>query len=76
LIGVNNRDLRSFRVDLQVSFALAPELPAGIVRVSESGIASRRDLERLSSAGYDAFLVGEALMIEGDPAARLRGWIS
>jgi indole-3-glycerol phosphate synthase len=44
--------------------------------VSESGIATRRDLELLSSAGYDAFLVGEALMSGGDPAARLKGWIS
>lgn len=74
LIGVNNRNLATFRVDLQVSLELARELPRGIVRVSESGIATRQDLETLSIAGYDAFLVGEALMRGGDPVGRLRGW--
>jgi indole-3-glycerol phosphate synthase len=74
LMGVNNRDLATFRVDLQVSLELAPVLPPGIVRVSESGIATRQDLEMLSAAGYDAFLIGEALMTGGDPVGRLKGW--
>src|SRR4030095_12780375 len=76
LIGVNNRDLATFRVDLLLSLELAVELPRGIVRVSDSGIASRQDLETLSAAGYDAFLIGEALMTGGDPVGRLRGWSS
>ena len=75
LIGVNNRDLRTFTVDIEVSLRLASEFPPGIVKVSESGIASRRDLERLSAAGYDAFLVGEALAGAPDPAGKLREWI-
>jgi len=76
LVGVNNRDLSTFEVSLDVSLALAPSMPAGVVRVSESGIASRRDLVRLAGAGYDAFLVGEALMKSGDRRALLQEWLA
>jgi indole-3-glycerol phosphate synthase len=71
LVGVNNRDLRSFEVDLERSMALAPSLPAGALRVAESGIASRGDVERLAAAGFDAFLIGESLLLADDPAAKL-----
>jgi indole-3-glycerol phosphate synthase len=62
LIGVNTRDLRTFKVDLGTAFRLAEKIPAGVVRVAESGIHSAEDVARLREAGYDAFLVGESLM--------------
>ncbi len=67
LIGVNNRDLRTFEVSLETSERLAARLPEAAVRVAESGIHSRADVERLTAAGYQAFLVGEHLMKSGDP---------
>ncbi|HWD99285.1 MAG TPA: indole-3-glycerol phosphate synthase TrpC [Bryobacteraceae bacterium] len=72
IIGVNNRDLRTFRVSLDTSISLAPELPDGAIRVSESGIFTAADVARLMDAGYDAFLVGEHLVKAADPAAALR----
>jgi indole-3-glycerol phosphate synthase len=71
LIGVNNRDLTTFDVSLDVSLRLAEHIPAGALRVSESGIHDARDIARLRQAGYAAFLVGEHLMRSGDPAAAL-----
>jgi indole-3-glycerol phosphate synthase len=67
LIGVNNRDLRTFEVSLETAERLAARLPREAVRVAESGIHSRADVERLAAAGYQAFLVGEHLMKSGDP---------
>jgi indole-3-glycerol phosphate synthase len=72
IIGVNNRDLTTFEVSLEVSLRLAERLPPGVVAVSESGIHSAHDIARLRKAGYSAFLVGERLMKSGDPAAALR----
>jgi indole-3-glycerol phosphate synthase len=72
IIGVNNRNLHTFEVTLETSFRLSERMPDGIVRVSESGIHGREDIERLRSAGYTAFLVGEHLMRSGNPAAALR----
>jgi indole-3-glycerol phosphate synthase len=72
LVGVNNRDLRTFEVDLEHSIALLPLLPAGVLRVAESGIACGADRRLLAAAGFDAFLVGEALLLAEDPAATLR----
>jgi len=72
LVGVNNRDLRTFEVDLAHSESLAPRLPAGAVRVAESGLAARADLGRLVAAGFEAFLIGESLLLAEDPAAKLR----
>jgi indole-3-glycerol phosphate synthase len=72
LVGINNRDLRTFAVDLEHSIRSLPELPAGALRVSESGIRDRADVERLASAGFDAFLIGESLLLADDPAATLR----
>jgi indole-3-glycerol phosphate synthase len=73
IIGVNNRDLRTFQVRIETSLDLAERMPAGVIRVSESGIHSSADVARLRDAGYSAFLVGEHLMKSGDPAAALRG---
>ncbi len=73
LIGVNTRDLRTFKVDLETAFALAKKIPAGVVRVAESGIHSAEDVARLRGAGYDAFLVGESLMRAERPGEALRG---
>ena len=72
IIGVNNRDLRTFEVNLAVSLRLAPRIPAGVVKLAESGIHARDDVQRLRAAGFQAFLVGEHFMISGDPAAALR----
>lgn len=71
IIGVNNRDLTTFSVSLETSLRLAEWMPDGVVRVTESGIHDARDIARLRSAGYTAFLVGEHLMKAGDPAAAL-----
>jgi len=72
LVGVNNRDLKTFGVDLERSIALLPRLPAGALRVAESGIDGPQAVERLARAGFDAFLVGESLLLAADPAAKLR----
>jgi indole-3-glycerol phosphate synthase len=75
IIGVNNRDLRTFDQRLETSLELAEFLPDEIVAVSESGLHSREALEKLSRAGFDAFLVGEHLMTASDPGAALRALI-
>lgn len=69
LIGVNNRDLRTFHVDLGTSERLATLIPAGVVKVAESGIKCRQDVERLLAAGFDGLLVGESLLRQNDRAA-------
>ena len=72
VIGVNNRDLDDFSVDLGRTFELLPDVPAGKTVVSESGIVSRADVEELEAIGVDAVLVGEALMRASDPEAAAR----
>jgi indole-3-glycerol phosphate synthase len=72
LIGINNRDLKTFRTDLATTERLAPRAPAGTTVVSESGIGSRADVARVAAAGAHAVLVGEALSRSGDPAAKVR----
>jgi len=76
LMGVNSRDLRTFKVDLATAERLAPLLPAGAVKVAESGIESGADIRRLREAGYHAFLVGEALMKAEAPDEALRRLIA
>jgi indole-3-glycerol phosphate synthase len=71
MIGVNCRDLATMQVDPRVHMELVRAMPAAVLRVAESGIKSPADIERLLAAGYDAFLVGEALMRQPDPAAAL-----
>jgi indole-3-glycerol phosphate synthase len=72
LIGVNNRNLKTLKVNLETSFRLAETMPRNVVRVAESGIGSGGDIARLRSAGYDAFLIGESLMVSTDPGDTLR----
>ena len=72
LVGVNNRDLRTFETTLETTFALLDQMPEGAVVVSESGIGDRGDVERLEAAGVDAILVGESLMRETDIGAKVR----
>jgi indole-3-glycerol phosphate synthase len=76
LVGVNNRSLRTFAVDLGHSIDLVDRLPPGAMKVAESGIAKRADLERLRGSGFDAFLIGESLLLATDPAAKLRELVS
>jgi len=71
LIGVNSRDLRTFKVDLETAFGLADSFPEDVVRVAESGIHSGSDIARLRAAGYHAFLVGESLMRAERPGEAL-----
>ena len=72
LVGVNQRDLRTFRVDHERACALAARIPTGIVAVAESGIRDAADARRLAEAGYDAILVGEALLRAEDRVAQLK----
>lgn len=71
LVGVNNRNLRTFAVELENSLGLLPALPAEALKVAESGIHQRADLKRLREAGFDAYLIGESLLTSGDPIAKL-----
>ncbi len=75
IIGVNNRDLRTFEVNLETSLRLAGEMPDGVLKISESGIHSREDIGRLQEAGYDAFLIGEHLLKAASPEAELRALV-
>jgi len=72
VIGVNNRNLHSLEVDLETTFRLLADVPAGTVVVAESGITRRDDVDRLERAGVDAILVGEALMTADDPVRAVR----
>jgi indole-3-glycerol phosphate synthase len=72
VIGINNRDLTDFSVDIQRTFDLLSDVPAGKTVVSESGIHAREQVEELESVGVDAVLVGEALMRAPDPEAAVR----
>lgn len=74
LIGVNNRDLRTFEVSLDTSLRLAREAPAEAVLISESGLKNSDDLQRLYDAGYRGFLIGETLMRAEDPEQSLRSF--
>lgn len=71
LVGVNSRDLKTLQVDPRRHFELIPHMPEEVLRVAESGIRSAADVEELMGIGYDAFLVGETLMRQPEPAAAL-----
>ena len=75
VIGVNNRDLKTFEVQLETSLELAEFLPGDCIAVSESGIRTAADIARLRGAGFSAFLIGEQLMQSPDPAAALRALV-
>ncbi len=72
IIGVNNRNLRTLQVDVDGSSRVAARMPRGVVAVSESGLQSHADLERLAAAGYSAFLIGERFMTDADPVAAIQ----
>ena len=72
MIGINNRDLREFRVDIATTERLITDVPAGKTVVAESGYSSREQLEELDRIGVDAVLIGEALMRAPDPEAAVR----
>jgi len=72
IIGVNNRDLKTFSVDIETTFRLKREMPDDVVTVSESGIRARDDMMRLREAGIDAALVGETCMRRKDPGEAVR----
>ncbi len=76
IIGVNNRNLHTFEVSLDVALRLADKIPTGAIHVAESGIHSASDVRKLRAAGYSAFLVGERLMKSGDPAAEIRALLA
>ena len=76
LIGVNTRNLRTFKVDMETAFGLAEKFPANVLRVAESGIKSGSDIVRLRDAGYHAFLVGESLMRMDSPGDALRALVA
>jgi indole-3-glycerol phosphate synthase len=71
LVGINNRNLRSFEVSLDTTLGLLPRVPADRLLVTESGILARTDVARMREAGVNAFLVGEAFMRASDPGAGL-----
>jgi indole-3-glycerol phosphate synthase len=71
IIGINNRNLEDFSVNLETTFKLRPQIPAGILVVSESGIHTHDNVLRLQQAGVNAILVGEALVTSPDPAAKI-----
>jgi indole-3-glycerol phosphate synthase len=72
VIGINNRDLHTFSVDLQTTLDLVEQLPTGVVTVAESGISTRSDVTRLKQAGVDAMLIGEGIVKSTAPASRVR----
>jgi indole-3-glycerol phosphate synthase len=69
MIGLNNRDLRTFQTDLNTTLRLAPRVPGDVLLVAESGLSTRADLEKLAEAGVTTFLIGESLMRQHDVAA-------
>ncbi|MCE5307443.1 MAG: indole-3-glycerol phosphate synthase TrpC [Acidobacteriales bacterium] len=76
IIGVNNRNLRTFEVTLDTSLELAQHIPANVVKVAESGIHTRADIASLAQAGFQAFLIGERLMLAPDPSAAIEELIA
>jgi indole-3-glycerol phosphate synthase len=75
LIGINNRDLKNFEVDITTTEKLVDEIPRDVIVVSESGIKSRQHVDRLGKTGVDAVLIGEALMREQDVGAALKQFV-
>jgi len=71
IIGVNNRDLKTLEVQAQTSIDLIDHIPESCIAVSESGLRTHDDLQKLGAAGFDAFLIGEQLMLAADPGAAL-----
>jgi indole-3-glycerol phosphate synthase len=72
IIGINHRDLKTFKMDMSLSLRLCPMIPEGCMVVAESGILSAADVVPLKQAGINAILVGEAVMTASDPGAKVR----
>jgi indole-3-glycerol phosphate synthase len=72
IIGINSRNLKTLEVDQRAFAELLPEIPESIIKVAESGISTRAEVESAQSHGADAILVGEALVRAGDPLSALR----
>lgn len=72
VIGVNNRNLKDFTVDIQTSLELADDIPDSFIKISESGIKTRLDMQQLADRGFNAALIGEALVSSPDPGAKLK----
>jgi indole-3-glycerol phosphate synthase len=72
IIGVNNRDLRTFQVDLNTALRLGRNIPPGVLKVAESGLRAGADIRRLRDAGYEGFLIGESLMRAEFPGQALK----
>jgi indole-3-glycerol phosphate synthase len=75
MVGVNNRNLRTLEVDVRASESVIARMPKDVVAVSESGLRTAADLERLGALGYRAFLIGERFMTAANPGAQLRALI-
>ena len=76
LIGVNNRNLKTFKVSLETSRSLANKIPAEFVKVSESGISEVTSIKKLKAIGYQGFLVGENFMKTGNPGLAAKNFIN
>mgnify|MGYP001239600980 FL=1 len=72
IIGINNRDLKTFETTLKTTESLAPLVPPGTIIVSESGISNRSDVDRVMESGAGAILVGESLVKSSDPSGQLK----
>jgi indole-3-glycerol phosphate synthase len=72
MIGINNRSLKTLKVDIETSFRLAEKIPASILKIAESGISDAATIHRLSKSGFGGFLIGESLMREADIGRALR----
>ena len=75
IVGVNNRDLKTFKVDIEQSIRLASKIPAGKCRISESGIYSMDTIKTLREGGFEGFLIGENFMREKDPVAAFKNFL-
>lgn len=76
LVGVNNRNLKTFTVDIETSVRLAGQIPGSFVKVTESGLSSAQDIRQLRSSGYQGFLIGETFMKTADPGKACRELIT
>lgn len=75
MVGVNNRNLKNFQVDIQQSISLSNKIPAGKIKIAESGISSPEVMKQLREAGFDGFLIGETFMKESDPGHAFKSFL-
>ncbi|MEN6455859.1 MAG: hypothetical protein ABFD10_16535, partial [Prolixibacteraceae bacterium] len=75
IVGINNRDLKTFQVDLEVSVRMSRLLPSKVIRISESGLSTAGDIHYLREAGFEGFLIGENFMRTADPVRSCKQFI-